>query len=84
MYVDLIHRQQERNEDISPEIAVSGGAICPQHLFEQMLTVLHVKKVKVGILSVFLAEFRLNLECSTVRIRINRNVGRRVSITLRR
>lgn len=47
MYVDLIQKQEERQVDISPEICVSGGALCSPHLFEKMLQVLKVKKVKV-------------------------------------
>lgn len=47
MYVDLVHKQEERKENISPEIAVSGGALCAPHLFKKMLNVLNVKKVKV-------------------------------------
>ncbi|KAH0815700.1 hypothetical protein GEV33_007091 [Tenebrio molitor] len=46
MYVDLVHKQEERKENISPEIAVSGGALCAPHLFKKMLNVLNVKKVK--------------------------------------
>jgi acyl-CoA synthetase (AMP-forming)/AMP-acid ligase II len=47
MYVDLVHKQEERKENISPEIAVSGGALCAPYLFKKMLNVLNVKKVKV-------------------------------------
>ncbi|KAH1013300.1 hypothetical protein HUJ04_002308 [Dendroctonus ponderosae] len=46
MYVDLVDRQKARNEDIDPEIAISGGAICSPHLFKQMKDVLKLKKVK--------------------------------------
>ncbi|XP_030755419.1 medium-chain acyl-CoA ligase ACSF2, mitochondrial-like isoform X2 [Sitophilus oryzae] len=46
MYVDLINRQKVRKEDISPEIAVCGGASCSPHLFRQMSELLKVKKVK--------------------------------------
>jgi acyl-CoA synthetase (AMP-forming)/AMP-acid ligase II len=46
MYVDLVHKQEERKENISPEIAVSGGALCAPYLFKKMLNVLNVKKVK--------------------------------------
>lgn len=47
MYVDLVDKQKARNEDINPEIAISGGAICSPHLFKQMKDVLNLKKVKV-------------------------------------
>lgn len=50
MYVDLIKVQKERLLDIHPEIAVSGGAPCSPHLFNQMIDVLGVKKVKVSII----------------------------------
>ncbi|XP_066247827.1 medium-chain acyl-CoA ligase ACSF2, mitochondrial-like [Euwallacea similis] len=46
MYVDVINRQKMRNENINPEIAVSGGAPCSPHLFHQMKRVLKLKKVK--------------------------------------
>ncbi|CAH0564378.1 unnamed protein product [Brassicogethes aeneus] len=46
MYVDLVNRQMERNEDINPEIAVSGGAICSPHLFKRMKKYLKLNKVK--------------------------------------
>ncbi|KAF7264300.1 hypothetical protein GWI33_000341, partial [Rhynchophorus ferrugineus] len=46
MYVDLIKQQKERNEDINPEIAVSGGASCSPHLFREMKNILKVHKVK--------------------------------------
>lgn len=47
MYVDLIQKQEDRKVDISPEIAICGGALCSPHLFEKMLQVLKLKKVKV-------------------------------------
>ncbi|XP_044268322.1 medium-chain acyl-CoA ligase ACSF2, mitochondrial isoform X2 [Tribolium madens] len=46
MYVDLVHKQEIRKENISPEIAVAGGALCAPHLFKKMLSVLNLKKVK--------------------------------------
>ncbi|XP_050307171.1 medium-chain acyl-CoA ligase ACSF2, mitochondrial-like [Anthonomus grandis grandis] len=46
MYVDLINRQKIRNENIFPEIAVSGGAYCSIQLFKDMKEYLGVKKVK--------------------------------------
>ncbi|XP_076250870.1 medium-chain acyl-CoA ligase ACSF2, mitochondrial-like isoform X2 [Rhynchophorus ferrugineus] len=46
MYIDLITRQKERNEDISLEIAVSGGSSCSPHLFHEMKNILGVRKVK--------------------------------------
>lgn len=48
MFVDLIHSQLKRKEDIDPEIAVCGGAPTSPHLFKQMLQILKVKKVKVS------------------------------------
>lgn len=47
MFVDLIHSQMKRKEDIKPEIAVCGGAPTSPHLFKQMLEILKVKSVKV-------------------------------------
>lgn len=47
MFVDLVKVQRERIEDIHPEIALSGGAPCSPHLFNEMIDVLGVKKVKV-------------------------------------
>lgn len=49
MFVDLINKQKERQENISPEIAVSGGALCAPQLFKNMLDVLKVRKVKVSV-----------------------------------
>lgn len=46
MYVDLVNQQRNRKEDISPEIAVCGGALCSPHLFRQMKDILGVNKVK--------------------------------------
>ncbi|RZC39358.1 acyl-CoA synthetase family member 2, mitochondrial, partial [Asbolus verrucosus] len=40
MYVDLVQKQEERQENISPEIAVAGGALCAPQLFKKMLNVL--------------------------------------------
>lgn len=49
MYVDLIQRQEERQENFpSLEIVVSGGALCVPHLFRKMQSILKVKKVKVS------------------------------------
>lgn len=48
MYVDLIKVQSKRQEEISPEIALSGGASCSPQLFQDMLNILKVKKVKVS------------------------------------
>lgn len=51
MYVDLVQKQEERQEDLSSaEIAVCGGSICVPHLFKKMLSVLNVKKVKVRLM----------------------------------
>lgn len=47
MYVDLVQRQKERKEVINPEIAVSAGASCSPHLFQQMKQYLNIKIVKV-------------------------------------
>lgn len=49
MHIDLVDVQTKRNENISLEMAVSGGALCSPHLFERMLNVLKVKQVKVNI-----------------------------------
>ncbi|KAJ8968063.1 hypothetical protein NQ314_002502 [Rhamnusium bicolor] len=38
--------KKARKENISPEIAVTGGAICSPQLFKDMLEVLNLKKVK--------------------------------------
>ncbi|XP_060529031.1 medium-chain acyl-CoA ligase ACSF2, mitochondrial-like [Cylas formicarius] len=46
MYVDLVDRQKKRRENISPDIAVSGGACCSPHLFREMKSVLNLQKVK--------------------------------------
>lgn len=46
MYVDLIDQQRQRNEKLSLEIALSGGAPCPPKIFEDLFDVLKVKKVK--------------------------------------
>ncbi|KRT83840.1 AMP-binding protein, partial [Oryctes borbonicus] len=46
MHVDLVDVQTKRKEDINPEIALTGGALCSAHLFKSMLEVLKVKKVK--------------------------------------
>lgn len=48
MFVDLINLQIKRQENISPEIAVCGGATTSPHLFKQMIEILKVKKVKVN------------------------------------
>lgn len=47
MFIDLIKQQIERQEDISPDIALTGGASCPPKLFHDMKKFLNVKKVKV-------------------------------------
>lgn len=47
MFIDLVKVQEQRKEDISPEIAVCGGAPNTPHLFQQILDVLKIKKVKV-------------------------------------
>lgn len=48
MYVDLIQRQEERQEDLSSlEMAVTGGSLCVPHLAKNMFSVLKVNKVKV-------------------------------------
>lgn len=47
MFIDLVKVQEQRKEDISPEIAVCGGAPNTPHLFQQILDVLRIKKVKV-------------------------------------
>uniref|UniRef100_A0A1Y1L8H9 Medium-chain acyl-CoA ligase ACSF2, mitochondrial n=2 Tax=Photinus pyralis TaxID=7054 RepID=A0A1Y1L8H9_PHOPY len=46
MYVDLVNVQSQYNENISPEIAVSGGALCSPELFKKMKKHLNVNKVK--------------------------------------
>ncbi|KAK5645289.1 hypothetical protein RI129_006589 [Pyrocoelia pectoralis] len=46
MYVDLVNVQRKKNEDIYPEIALSGGAPCSPVLFENMRKHLNVQKVK--------------------------------------
>ncbi|XP_060529029.1 medium-chain acyl-CoA ligase ACSF2, mitochondrial-like isoform X2 [Cylas formicarius] len=46
MYVDLVHKQVERKEQINPEIAISGGASCPPQLLKDMKNILKVDKVK--------------------------------------
>ncbi|CAG9815402.1 unnamed protein product, partial [Phaedon cochleariae] len=46
MYVDLINIQKRRKEALNVEIALTGGASCSPQLFEDMLQVLKVKKVK--------------------------------------
>ncbi|CAG9771986.1 unnamed protein product [Ceutorhynchus assimilis] len=46
MYVDIVNRQKIRQENINPEIAVSGGACCSPHLFREMKEILKLKKVK--------------------------------------
>lgn len=48
MHLDLITEQRKRNEDISPEIAVSGGSPISPHQFNTMLDVLKLRAVKVG------------------------------------
>lgn len=47
MYVDLVNLQKTRQEKLHLEVAVSGGAICSPHLFENMQKVLGVQQVKV-------------------------------------
>lgn len=49
MFVDLVKTQRQRQEDIHPEIALSGGASCSPQLFKDILKILGVKKVKVYI-----------------------------------
>lgn len=46
MYVDLVNVQKNRNENINPEIALTGGATCSPHLFKEMKEMLNLKKVK--------------------------------------
>ncbi|XP_045473088.1 medium-chain acyl-CoA ligase ACSF2, mitochondrial [Harmonia axyridis] len=46
MHLDLITEQRKRNEDISPEIAITGGAPVSPHQFTTMLDVLKLKSVK--------------------------------------
>lgn len=48
MYIDLIHKQLEKQYDLSSvDIAVSGGAVCAPDLFRDILKVLKAKKIKV-------------------------------------
>ncbi|KAL3269657.1 hypothetical protein HHI36_008720 [Cryptolaemus montrouzieri] len=46
MHLDLITEQRKRNENISAEIAVSGGSPISTHQFRTMLDVFKVKSVK--------------------------------------
>ncbi|KAK9890740.1 hypothetical protein WA026_012088 [Henosepilachna vigintioctopunctata] len=46
MHLDLITEQQKRKEDISLEIALSGGSPISAHQFKTMLDVLKLKTVK--------------------------------------
>ncbi|XP_044753379.1 medium-chain acyl-CoA ligase ACSF2, mitochondrial [Coccinella septempunctata] len=46
MHLDLITEQRKKNRDISPEIAVTGGAPVSPHQFNTMLDVLKLKSVK--------------------------------------
>ncbi|CAH1996623.1 unnamed protein product [Acanthoscelides obtectus] len=46
MYVDLIREQSTRNEDISPDFALTGGAIASPQLVKDMQSVLNVKTVQ--------------------------------------
>lgn len=55
MYVDLISKQREKQLNIFPEIAVSGGSPCSPQLFKDMKSILKVKKVKVSIYRTYIA-----------------------------
>lgn len=54
MYVDLVQRQKIRKEEINPEIALSGGALCSPHLFKEMKQFLKVKTVQVCYISTYI------------------------------
>ncbi|XP_018334738.1 acyl-CoA synthetase family member 2, mitochondrial [Agrilus planipennis] len=44
MYIDLVRAQEERQENISLDLAITGGAPCSPRLFEEMRNVLNVQK----------------------------------------
>lgn len=49
MYVDILRLMKEQNiKAETPELAISGGALCTPNLFEDMLKTLNVKRVSVS------------------------------------
>ncbi|GAB0099949.1 hypothetical protein DMENIID0001_158530 [Sergentomyia squamirostris] len=46
MYVDLLNKQKELKLSLKAEVALSGGALCPPQLIEDMRDVLKITKVQ--------------------------------------
>lgn len=48
MFIDLVSLQKQKQLDINPDMAVTGGAPCSPQLFQEIKEVLNVKIVKVN------------------------------------